>query len=324
MNFNINEKSGHAEGFCMIKSAEKKTTAKGIVYLDLILSDASGEIPGKIWDYTESAFGEYVCGDIVKIRGLISQYNGADQIKLDRIRKSVQADNVNVEDFVPSSEYSGERMFNELRSTADEFKDKDISSIVIYLLDKYKDKLLYWPAAFKLHHAMRGGLLYHTLSIVKLAQNLCSIYPFVDKDLLVAGAILHDIAKTDEFEVTSFGVASGYTNEGNLIGHLAKGAILIEAAAKEINTPDNIKILLQHMVLSHHGEPEFGAAVRPQFIEAELLSELDMMDARIYEMAEAVYATDEGTFSNRVWALDNRKLFNHGRMTGEQTVNLFD
>ena len=324
MNFNINEKNGYAEGFCMVKSADKKTTAKGMVYLDLILSDASGEIPGKIWDYTESAFGEYICGDIIKIRGLISQYNGADQIKLDRIRKAVEADQVNAEDYVASSEYSGESMFNKLHSTAEAFTDKDISNIVIYILDKYKDKLLYWPAAFKLHHAMRGGLLYHTLSIVKLAQNLCSIYPFVDMDLLVGGAILHDIAKTDEFEVTTSGIASGYTNEGNLIGHLAKGAIIIEAAANEIGTPENVKVLLQHMVLSHHGEPEFGAAVRPQFIEAELLSELDMMDARIYEMAEAVFATDKDAFSNRLWALDNRKLFNHGRMVGEQTVKLFD
>lgn len=324
MNFNISEKGGYAEGFCMVKSAEKKTTAKGMVYLDIVLSDSSGEINGKIWDYNEAAYGEYTCGDIVKVRGLISQYNGADQIKIERIRKSADEDQVNVEDFVPSSEYSGERMFNQLYSIASSFGDKDISDIVIYIINKYKDKLLYWPAAFKLHHAIRGGLLYHTLSIVKLAQSLCKIYPFVDEDLLIAGSILHDIGKTDEFEVTSAGIVSGYTNEGNLIGHLAKGAIIIEEAAKELNTPDNIKMLLQHMVLSHHGEPEFGAAVRPQFIEAELLSELDMMDARIYEMAEAVFATEKGGFSNRLWALDNRKLFNPGRMDPKQTVNLFE
>ena len=157
---------------------------------------------------------------------------------------------------------------------------------------------------------------------MRLAQNVCTVYPHINKDLLIAGAILHDIAKIDEFEVNSTGTATGYSIEGNLIGHLAKGAILIDRAARELSIPEEIAVLLEHMALSHHGEPEFGAAVRPLLIEAELLSELDLMDARIYEMSEAVSATEIGGFTGRMWALDNRKLFNHGMMPCEPKAKI--
>lgn len=169
---------------------------------------------------------------------------------------------------------------------------------------------------------MRGGLLLHTLSIVRLCEGVCRVYPFVDADLLIAGAVLHDIAKLTEFEVGNAGIASGYTTEGNLIGHLVKGAMMIDEAAKKLGIPPDKSMLLQHMVLSHHGEPDFGAAVRPAFLEAELLSELDLMDARVYEIAEAIAPLQPGAFSNRLWALENRKMYNHARGDMAKKVNL--
>ncbi len=181
------------------------------------------------------------------------------------------------------------------------------------MLETNKENLLIWPAAFKLHHAVRSGLLLHTLSIVRLCEGVCRVYPFVDADLLIAGAILHDLAKLTEFVVGNAGIASGYTVEGNLIGHLVKGAMLIDEAAKQLEIPHEKSMLLQHMVLSHHGEPDFGAAVRPAFLEAELLSELDLMDARVYQIAEAMAPLQAGAFSNRLWALENRKMYNHAR-----------
>ena len=125
--------------------------------------------------------------------------------------------------------------------------------------------------------------------------------------------ILHDIAKIEEFTVSSTGIASGYTSQGMLIGHLASGAMAVDRAARRLGTPQETAMLVEHMLLSHHGDPEFGAAVRPMFLEAELLSELDLMDARIYEMAQAVQTTQPNGFSPRQWALDNRKLYNHAR-----------
>ena len=312
-----------SDGFLMIKSAEKKVTAKGMTYLDLMLCDKDSEISAKLWDYKEEIQGMFEAGNIVKIRGTVAPYNGVDQLRIEKIRKAVPTDGVNPADFVPSAEFDGEEMFLELTKIAEEIKDSDIKAIVLAIYDDYKEKLLYWPAAFRLHHAIRGGLLYHTLSIVRLAQSVCKIYPSVDADLLIAGAMLHDIAKTDEFIVNESGTASGYSLEGNLVGHLAKGAMIIEKAAEKLNINSDVKLLLQHMVLSHHGEPEFGAAVKPMFLEAELLSELDLMDARIFELAEAIGNAPEGEYTNRMWALDNRKFYNHGRQEVSTKAKLF-
>ena len=244
-------------------------------------------------------------------------------MKIDRIRKITPEDNVKTEDFVKSSDYSGEQMYDELYKIADSFEDEELKAIVTAILADNRLALLYWPAAFKLHHALRGGLLMHSLSIVRLAEGVCKVYPFVDRELLLAGAILHDIAKLSEFTVADTGIATGYSNEGNLLGHLAMGAMVIDKYAEKLDISRKTAMLLEHMVLSHHGEPEFGAAVRPMFIEAELLSELDLMDSRVFEMREAVAATKPEDFSSRLWALDNRKLFNHSRTELDSGVKLF-
>ena len=322
MKFTYNEQFGSHEGFCIIKSSEQKTTAKGLPYLDMILSDADGEISAKYWDYNPDTSEPYRAGEIIKVRGTISKYNGADQFRVERIRHANDNDQYDMNDLVKAAEYDGEAMYDELKSTALDIEDSNMKRLVLYLLEQGREKLLYWPAAFKLHHAMRGGLLYHTLSILRLAQSVCAIYPHINRDLLYSGVILHDIAKLDEYEVNDTGIATGYSIEGNLIGHLAKGAILIDRAAKELGVPEEIAILLEHMVLSHHGEPEFGAAVRPMLIEAEILSELDMLDARIYEMSEAISETEIGGFTGRMWAMDNRKLFNHGMMPCEPKAKI--
>lgn len=323
MNFTPIDNKGLVDGFCIVKSAERKVSSKGDAYLDLMLGDRDGEINAKLWRYVEEIHGVYETNDIVKVRGTISQYNGADQLRVEKIRHAAESDGVNIEDFVKSTAYSGEMMYNELIGIASEFKDDDLKAIVTGIYEENRLKLLYWPAAFKLHHAVRGGLLFHTLSIVRLAEGVCKVYPFVDRELLISGAMLHDIAKTVEFEVSDTGIASGYSAEGNLLGHLAMGAMMIEKYAEKAGINRKTAVLLEHMVLSHHGEPDFGAAVRPMFIEAELLSELDLMDSRVYEMQEAVSSTKNGEFSNRIWAMDNRKLYNHSRSDMNNATKLF-
>ncbi len=323
MNFTPIDNKGLVDGFCIIKSIDQKTSSKGDAYLDMMLGDSDGEINAKLWRYQKDLHGEYQANDLVKIRGMISQYNGADQLKIEKIRPTLPEDNVNISDFVKTAGYSGEQMFDELLNIAENFSDTELKAIVTEILKDNRLALLYWPAAFKLHHAVRGGLLLHTLSIVRLAQRVCDIYPFVDLELLISGAILHDIAKLSEFTVAESGIATGYSAEGNLIGHLAMGAMVINKYAEKLNISKHTAMLLEHMCLSHHGEPEFGAAVRPMFIEAELLSELDLMDSRIYEMKEAVVATKEEDFSSRIWAMDNRKLYNHARCDLNKETKLF-
>ncbi|MBE6727309.1 MAG: HD domain-containing protein [Ruminococcaceae bacterium] len=322
MNFTPIDNSERVEGYCLIRAVEKKTGKNG-EYLDVTLCDSDGEINGKLWRYSAMEHGEYSVNEIVKVRGIIRPYNGVDQLNIERIRPVVEADNVSIDDFIKTADYSGEQMYNELFAIASGFVDEDLKKIVTTILSDNRLKLLYWPAAFKLHHAIRGGLLMHTLSIVRLAQGVCKIYPFVDRELLLAGTILHDISKLEEFEVSEAGVADGYSIEGNLLGHIAMGAVTISKYADRLGINPKTSMLLQHMILSHHGEPEFGAAVRPMFIEAELLSELDLMDSRVYEMKEAVSAAKDGDFSQRVWALDNRRLYNHSRASLEEETKLF-
>ena len=241
---------------------------------------------------------------------------------MERIRKATDADDVNMADFVRSASYSGEYMYAQLSECVNGFADADFKKLVSYMLEQNKEKLLYWPAAYRLHHALRGGLLMHTLSIVRLCEGVCKVYPFVNRDLLLSGAILHDIAKLSEFVVGDTGIASGYSVEGNLIGHLVMGARMVDEAAKALAIPAEKSMLLQHMVLSHHGEPDFGAAVRPLFLEAELLSELDLMDARVYQIHDATAPLQKGAFTNRMWALEDRKMYNHGLSDNDKQVQL--
>ncbi|MEE0945649.1 MAG: HD domain-containing protein [Acutalibacteraceae bacterium] len=323
MNFKSIDGKNLVEGFCLIKSVDKKTSSKGDTYLDFTLSDSEGEINGKLWNYNENLHGVYDANILVKIRGTISVYNGSDQLRIEKIRPVSDEDNVKIEDFVKSAEYDSSAMYNALFEIASEFEDKELSLLVTTILNERRLSLLYWPAAFKLHHAIRGGLLLHTLSIVRMCENICSIYTFVNKELLISGAILHDIAKIDEFEVADSGIATGYSVKGNLIGHLAEGAITVRQTANKVGVSEETSNLIEHMLLSHHGDPEFGAAVRPMFIEAEILSELDMLDARIYEMKEAVENVEIGEFSSRLWSMDNRKLYNHGKSDLNKPTVLF-
>lgn len=321
MDFKTNQ-NGTSDGYCLVKSCEKKVNVKGVPYLDLILCDRTGEINAKIWDYKEDIHGVYASGDLIKVRGTVTQYNGADQMRVDRIRPVLPEDNVDPGDFVPSSEYGGEEMFALICKYIDAISDDELKSLTYEIVMDNKEKMLYWPAAFKLHHAMRGGLLYHTLSIVKLCESVCKIYPSVDKDLLICGAILHDICKIDEFDTSASGMVTKYSVKGELLGHLVMGAMKVNEKAKKLKISEEKAVLIEHMIISHHGVPEFGAAVRPMFLEAEILSQLDTLDATIFEIESAAGAVNSGEFTSRQWALDNRKLYNHARKPLEAKANL--
>lgn len=313
LNFRYIEQAGVYEGFCLVKAVNIKKTSKGSTFLDLILADRSGELGAKLWDYREEIHGVIAVNDLIKVRGPISPFNGEDQMRVDRIRKATEEDGLRLEDFIPCAPESGERMLAEIKKVIASFRDEGLKELVGTILLEHEERLLFYPAAFKLHHAVRGGLLYHTLSILRMAQMVCAQYPFVDADLLYSGVILHDIGKVYEFDADGTGIAEKYTLEGNLVGHIPRGAGIVHHTAQRLGTDRETALLLEHMILSHHGTPEYGAVQYPAFLEAEILSELDMLDARIYEISHAVTAIPKGEFTQRQWALDNRRLYNHGR-----------
>lgn len=311
--------NGMCDGFVIIKKCEVKKTKNGSEYLDLILADKSDEISAKMWDYKGQSIIE--TDMVVKVRGTIEQYNGRDQFRVAQIRPASSTDDYCLADLVPSSSVGGEQLFNMIKERVNAFENNDLKQIVSKIIDEKREKLIVYPAALRLHHAMVGGLMYHTMSIVRMAEEICKIYPNINKELLLSGIILHDVAKTWELETSSTGLAKGYSVEGELIGHLVKGAMYVSDAAKELGIDSEVVTLLEHMIISHHGEPEYGAAVRPMFLEAEILSALDSLDATIYEINAATSKIEAGSFTDRQWALDNRKLYNHGLSSTEHNVN---
>ncbi len=324
MNFTtVSNKDGTVEGFCLIKTMDKKVTAKGVPYLDMVLTDSSGEISAKLWDYRENIHKDLEANTVVKVRGTLSVFNDADQLKVERIRPTTESDGVRIDDFVPNAGFGGEEMYAEIMKAVDGFKNDELKLLVKTIYERNRDRLLYWPAALRLHHAVRGGLLFHTLSILKLAQGVVKVYPYIDSDLLFTGVILHDIAKLDEFEVSPVGISTAYSADGELIGHLVRGAMDVALTGKELGIDEHTLMLVEHMLISHHGEPDFGVAQRPKFLEAEVLSQLDQLDSRVYIFTQCSDAVDVGDFTARQWALDNRRLYNHGRWTGERNVDPF-
>ena len=322
MKFVEREKAGVVEFYAFVKSCERKSAKNGTFYLDMVLADKDGELVAKLWDFKGDILPEV--NSVMKFLGTLQQYNGNDQFIIQKMRPTVESDNINMSDYVKSADYTGNSMLDEVISIVNGFNDAELKSVVLSMLEDNKEQLLFFPAAEKLHHAVTGGLLYHTLSIIRLAECVCGIYPCIDRELLLSGAILHDIAKIREYTVNSAGIVDGHTVEGMLLGHLVMGAEDVGRKCDELNISANTKYLLQHMLISHHGKLEFGAAVRPAFIEAEVLSQLDLFDANMYEMADAVKDVKSGDFTGRLWMLDNRRLYNHGRLPVEPRAIVMD
>lgn len=295
--------------FFVVKSSTVKTSSRGDRYLDMVLANAKEEIPAKLWDYKENTYDWLSSGMIVKVRGNEELWNEKKQFRVQRIRRVGPEDRLDMREIVPCAPYEGEDMFRKLYEKIESFQDSDLRKLTQALFNRSHEKLILCPAAVRLHHAMCGGLLYHTLTVAELCEGICKVYPFVNRELLLTGAILHDLSKMDELCVEETGIASGYTVRGELIGHLVMGAIEVEKAAIELGIPEEKRTLVQHMLISHHGIPEYGCAVRPAFLEAELLSMLDNMDAEVNQIVAATETVEEGGFSAKLWSMDQRKFY---------------
>ena len=304
--------------YAMIKELREKKDKNGNGYLDLIvIGSDKNEYPAKIWRFENN--GQFEANEVVEIEYTMDNYMGKPQLTISSIKK---APDEMIKQFVPSSEHDGVAVFSMLLDKVNNFNDRELKAVVNKIMLDNREALEVYPAAFRLHHAIVGGLMLHTASIVEMAEKICTIYPNVNRELLLSGAILHDVAKTFEMETGKSGLCSGYTMGGELIGHLVKGAMYIEETAKSLGINSDMVTLLEHMVLSHHGVPEFGSPVRPMFLEAEILSTLDELDAKIFEINNATDKVGVGEFTERQWALDNRKLYNHGLSSTEHKVNL--
>ena len=298
------------EGFYILKTAQIKTSNSGKPFLAAVVADRSGAVDAKCWDYA-GPLGVQDEGTVIKIRGTVTEYRGALQVILSRLRPSQDGDQYNLGELVPVAPIDVDAGWRELLDMADGLGDGDYRAVCRKVLERYGERFRSIPGGKSMHHSFVSGLLMHTLYMARIADQLAGVYPeVIDRDLLVAGTILHDVAKCDEFVTSPLGLVTEYSTKGQLLGHLVMGAQAAAEAAKELGVPEEKAVLLQHMLLSHHGEPEFGAAVRPMCAEAELLSMIDLIDSRMEIYKETMEETEAGTFSKRVFALD-KKIYRH-------------
>lgn len=298
------------EGFFLLQDAFAKTTMGGKPFLSMVLSDCTGTIDAQIWDYTGPVTPKDT-GAVVKIRGTVSEFKGTLQVTAERLRPAESNDQYNISDLVPTAPIDAEAVWQKLLETVDTIEDRDYRSICKEMLDKYGERVKSIPAAKSVHHSFLNGLLMHTTYMLKTADFLAGLYESViDRSLLLAGTLLHDFAKCEEFTTSQLGLVTDYSMKGQLLGHLVMGAHEVANVAAELHVPEEKSVLLQHLILSHHGEPEFGAAVRPMCAEGELLSYIDMIDSRMEIYRETLEEVPAGAFSRRIFALD-RRIYHH-------------
>ena len=299
------------EGFYLLKEAYQKVSSNGKPFLSAVIADKTGTIDVKVWDYSGPVGAPEDIGRIIKVRGDVSEFKGSPQLSLSNVRMALPEDSCDTSRLVAVAPIDQDQTLAEVRGLIASLEDPDYRLVSQTMLDRHLEAFRSIPAAKSVHHSFLSGLLMHTGNMLKLADFLAGLYPqIIDRNLLVTGTLLHDFAKETEFRFSDLGIVTDYSLKGQLLGHLVMGAQEVAAVCRELGTPEEKSLLIQHMILSHHGEPEFGAAVRPSFAEAELLCYIDLVDSRMEIYAEALPAVPEGTFSSRIFALDKR-IYRH-------------
>lgn len=292
----IAEIDGNASGWGFFLCAQKdlRPTKNGGSYLSLVLQDATGEIAGKVFDGADSLNTQFNKGDFVKIQARGNLFKQQVELVLENIRRVNPAkdavDGFREEDCIPSSPRPLVEMWAELQSRIAEVKRPEIRSLLERIVAAHGEKLRIWPAAVTVHHAYRGGLLEHLLKIMEVGTFLADAYG-VDRDMIIAGAVLHDLGKTEEL---TYEGATGYSIAGNLVGHIAIGLGMLRDAIREDPTfPNDLRLALEHIVLSHHGARENGSPVLPLTLEAFIFATADDLDAKMFQMRKHI-ADDSG------------------------------
>ncbi len=309
------EPNQFVEGAFAIHNAQLGQTRNGKPFLKCLLADRSGRTPGRMWNMSEQLFAALPTDGFVKIEGQTQPYQGEMQIIVQSI-EPIEPTEQQLMELLPTTPHDIDDMCDELVKLLDTVDNMPLR----YLLEAYlhddalMEKFRSAPAAMSLHHAYLGGLLEHTLSLVKVVDAVCPLYPQVNRDLVLMGAFLHDLGKCAELR---WAAGFGYTDEGQLVGHIAQGALMLHEKIRQCREkghaiPDELAMVLQHIILSHHGKPEFGALKLPATPEALMISMLDNLDAKMHMAISAARegakadAALGGNFTEKIWALETR------------------
>ena len=310
------------DGVFLVLSKQQRTTRSAKPYVSLILGDNSGQIESRIWDPTDPRVAvEFARGDVIKIRGCASRFEGSIQLKIEQLRKLAESE-FSRTDMLPATTYDINELWLQLEVAVASFTNEHLQRLIVTMMAdaKIREAFREAPAAKQLHHAYLGGLLEHVASLIGLAERVVPHYPMLMRDLVLTGVILHDIGKIHEL---AWGTGFEYTLEGTLLGHIQIGGAMIEKTIDSLpDFPPRLKTLVLHMILSHHGKLEFGSPKLPMIPEALMLNFLDDMDAKMQTLAsEFQKAARQGKgadeMTDRIWALDQRTMLNSRAWLGE-------
>ncbi|MCI5723795.1 MAG: HD domain-containing protein [Erysipelotrichaceae bacterium] len=290
----------------LIKDVKNGTTNKGAQYLSLVVQDSSGFMDAKFWDVKQEDKDAVKVGHVQEVSFEVLDYNKNLQLRINRITP-IDESQLNMSEFVISSSQSEQERRDKLQAILNSIHNDVYRTLVMGMLKYVGRKFIDYPAASQIHHNYLGGLSEHSISMVEVCQMLCKHYPQLDYDLLVSGALIHDIGKTSEM---SGAIATEYTLEGKLEGHISiANGWLTEVAAQEHLEDREETVLLHHMILSHHGKMEFGSPVTPRLQEAEVLYLVDNLDARMNMLKQALDTVKPGNWTTKLFALENRQFY---------------
>lgn len=294
-----------AVGTYLIKNVTKGVTQQDLSYLNVTLQDKSGTIEAKKWTVTNEDLETFKNENIIEITsGLANLYKDKLQIKIISAKISNDQQSI-IESLLVDPPVPYETLLEKYKFYRSFVKEENLKKILDYLFDKYEAQFLSFPAAVTNHHDFNHGLLCHSVSMCDVAYKIADQYP-INKELLIAGCLVHDIGKVIEFNGP---ISTHYTIEGNLIGHISIGASLIFEAGEKTGADRETTMLLQHMVLSHHGKHEFGSPILPETREALMLSMIDELDSKMSALDKAFKDVQPGNLTDRVFAMENRKFY---------------
>jgi 3'-5' exoribonuclease len=283
------DESSSGWAFYLCTRKDLRTDRDGVHFLAVGLQDNSGQIAAKVFADVEAVQHEFEAGEFVRIEGRAERPHQKLELRIDRIRRVDDAkdrqEGFREEDCIPCAPRPIEEMWQELASWVARARNPWVRQLLTTIMDRHQERLRTWPAALTVHHAYRGGLLEHVLKLAETGNALAAAYG-ADTDLLLAGAVLHDLGKLDEL---SYGGATSYSRSGNLLGHITIGITMVRDATRSIaGFPPDLQTRIEHMIVSHHGERELGSPVEPMTEEAFILSSLDALDATLHQVRRHV------------------------------------
>lgn len=289
----------------VVVNASKQTSKTGASFYNLELKDSSGSINAKKWELLPVDEETFTANNIIEVNVEVTKFNDNLQLRVNSAR-SLKEEEIDINRFIKAPPIPKEEIIARFNKMVNSISDKDYKALLDYFINKYKDKLYIAPAAVSVHHEYSSGLLMHSTSMAELCDYLSSFYNDINRDLLVTGALLHDFGKMEELEGTAI---YKYSLEGKLLGHISIMAGQIKEAGKKIGIDEEKTTLLEHMILSHHGQLEFGSPVLPMTREALLLSLVDNIDSKMTILDKAYEGVNNGEFTQKIYPLDGRTFY---------------